>query len=141
MEYGRFVVVGLLGSSALMILIRCWCIKFFVLIGLSALLYIEHQPFTKIPCIGCTRLWEKVAVIGAIIYLMGADCAAGSCKKVCGAGKKEEEKVHAAWLKWSLSHAKFRNALNHNKRFWYVKVKQRKTLKKKSLKRRVSHYF
>jgi hypothetical protein len=88
LEYGRFVVVGLLASSVLMILSRCWCLKIFVLLGLSTLLYIEHQPFTKIPCIGCSRLWEKVAVIGAIIYLMGADCSAGSCKKVCGSEKK-----------------------------------------------------
>jgi hypothetical protein len=70
-----------------MLVIRCWCVKIFVLLGLSVLLYIEHQPFTKIPCVGCFKLWEKVAVIGAIVYLMGSDCAAGSCNKPCAASK------------------------------------------------------
>lgn len=77
-----------------MLLMRCWCIKLFVLMGLSALLYIEHQPFNKIPCIGCCRLWEKVATIGAIIYLMGVDCALSSCcnkvsSKAASVPKKE----------------------------------------------------
>ena len=81
LQHGRLLVVGLLASSVLMVLFRCWFFKLLPLLALSALLYIEHQPFTKVPCIGCTRLWEKVAVIGAVIYLMGSDCAATSCNK------------------------------------------------------------
>lgn len=81
LEHGRLVIVGLLASSGLMILFRCWFFKLLPLLALSVLLYIEHQPFTKIPCIGCTRLWERVAVIGALVYLMGSDCGAGSCSK------------------------------------------------------------
>jgi hypothetical protein len=70
-----------------MLVSRCWFFKLLVLLGLGLQLYIEHQPFTKVPCIGCVRLWEKVAILGAIIYLMGADCAAKSCKTVCGGSK------------------------------------------------------
>ena len=88
LEHGRLIIAGLLASSALMIVMRCWSLKLLPILGLSALLWIEHQPFNKIPCIGCVRLWEKVAIIGAIIYLMGADCSAGSCSKPC-ADKKE----------------------------------------------------
>ena len=83
-------------ASVLMILSRCWCIKLLPLIALSALLYIEHQPFTKIPCIGCTRLWEKVAVIGAIIYLMGSDCGASSCTKPCATKTEKSSKTEKA---------------------------------------------
>jgi hypothetical protein len=89
LQHGRLIIVGLLGSSILMVLLKCWVYKLLPIIALSTLLYIEHQPFTKIPCIGCTRLWEKVAVIGAIIYLMGADCGAGSCNKPCAAKNKK----------------------------------------------------
>ena len=96
LQHGRLVIVGLLGSSVLMILSRCWCIKLLPLIALSALLYIEHQPFTKIPCIGCTRLWEKVAVIGAIIYLMGSDCGASSCTKPCATKTEKSSKTEKA---------------------------------------------
>jgi hypothetical protein len=77
-----------LGSSALMLIFR-WCIiKVFVLLGLLTILYIEHQPFTKIPCIGCQGIWQKIAVIGAIIYLMGSDCGKGKCVKT----EKEDKK-------------------------------------------------
>ena len=99
LQHGRLVVVGLLGSSVLMVLFRCWFFKLLPLLALSALLYIEHQPFTKVPCIGCTRLWEKVAVIGAVIYLMGADCGAGSCKNPCASKSSNPvstEKAHSA---------------------------------------------
>jgi hypothetical protein len=108
LEHGRLVVAVLLASSALMILSRCWFFKLWPLVGLSVLLYIEHQPFTKIPCIGCSRLWEKVAIIGAIIYLMGVDCAAkcstnaskapvsASASKVDLKAAKSDGKTHKA---------------------------------------------
>jgi len=81
-EHARLAIVGLLGSSALMLVFK-WCfVKLLVLIGLISLLYIEHQPFTKIPCIGCQGFWQKLAVIGAIIYIMGNDCCAKKCAKV-----------------------------------------------------------
>lgn len=73
-QHARLAVVCLLSSSALMLVFR-WCIvKVFVLLGLLTILYIEHQPFTKVPCVGCQAFWQKVAVIGGIIYLMGRDC-------------------------------------------------------------------
>lgn len=95
LEHGRLAVVSLLGSSVLMVLMRCWFFKVLPLLGLSVLFYIEHQPFNKIPCIGCVRLWENLAVIGAIIYLMGADCAAKSCNKPCAA-QNVQNKAHSA---------------------------------------------
>jgi len=73
-QYARFAVVGMFASSALMLVIRCWCMKLFVIMGLSALLLIEHQPFSKVPCVGCVGFWEKVSMIGAMVYLMGVDC-------------------------------------------------------------------
>lgn len=79
LQYARYVVVGLLASSALMLVVKCWCIKVFVILGLSVLLYIEHAPFNKVPCCGDIDLWRKIAFIGGMIYLMGADCSAGSC--------------------------------------------------------------
>ena len=64
-----------------MLVVKSWGIKLFVLLGLLASLWIEHQPFTKFPCIGCASFWTKLSTIGAIIYLMGADCSKSSCKK------------------------------------------------------------
>lgn len=40
LEHARLAVVGLLASSGLMILSRCWFFKVLPLIGLSVLLYI-----------------------------------------------------------------------------------------------------
>ena len=95
-QYGRFVILGLLGSSAFMLVAKCWGIKLMVLIGLIASLWIEHQPFTKFPCVGCATFWAKVSTIGALIYLMGAECSSSSCKKAAAPVKaKSEEKGKA----------------------------------------------
>ncbi len=68
-----------------MLVCSFWGIKLFVILGLVAQTYIQHQPFTKVPCVGCTAFWEKVAMIGAVIYLMGRDCGKA---KSCGAQAK-----------------------------------------------------
>jgi hypothetical protein len=78
LQHGRLVMVGLLGTSALMVVMRCWLIKVLVILALSAQLYLEHQPFNKIPNLNNIQLWTQVALIGGLIYIMGSDCA-GSC--------------------------------------------------------------
>jgi hypothetical protein len=80
--YGRFLVVGLLGISVSMLVCSFWGVKLLVIMGLLVNLYIEHQPFNKLPCIGCANFWTKVSTIGALIYLMGADCNKQSCTKL-----------------------------------------------------------
>lgn len=79
LQYARFVVVGLMASSILMLVFKCWLLKVFVILGLSVILYIQHQPLNKIPCCGDIDLWRRVAFIGGLIYLMGAECSSGSC--------------------------------------------------------------
>jgi hypothetical protein len=39
-EHARLAVVGLLASSVLMLVLKCWIVKTFVLLGLLAILYI-----------------------------------------------------------------------------------------------------
>lgn len=82
-QYLRLAVVGLLASSVLLIITRCWVFKLFPLLGLSVLLWIEHHAvFRTVPTIALldnSPLWHSLGVIGAIIYLMGAEC--GTCKK------------------------------------------------------------
>ena len=82
-EHLRMVIVGLLGSSALLLIIKHWFFKLPVFIGLSLLLWIEqHEVFKKVPTLAIlenTALWHSLGVIGVIIYLLGAECT--SCSK------------------------------------------------------------
>ena len=79
-EHLRMVVVGLLSCSILMVFLRSCFIKFLVLLGLGTLLYVRHHPLTQIPSFKDQLFWESLAVIGGIIYLMGAE-SCGSCSK------------------------------------------------------------
>lgn len=72
-EYLRFVVVGLLGCSVFMVFVRSSFVKFLVLLGIVILVYIKHHPIRKIPDIYDTQFWESIAIIGGLIFLMGAD--------------------------------------------------------------------
>lgn len=69
----RLVVVGLLGFSALMVLIRSCFVKVPVLLGLLIVFLVRHYPLTAVPSYKDHAFWELVATIGGIIYLMGAD--------------------------------------------------------------------
>ena len=89
LQYLRLVIVGLLGFSAFMIVIRFWGIKLLTLTGLFLLLWVEHHgSLCKVPTIALldnAALWHSLGVIGAILYLMADECK--GCKK----GKKEKE--------------------------------------------------
>lgn len=82
-KYLRLVVVGLLASSALMIFCKCWTMKLLTLFGLCTLLWVEHHTVFKtlstLTVLKHTAFWHSLGVIGAVIYLMGAECT--SCKK------------------------------------------------------------
>lgn len=66
-----------------MIFCKCWSIKLLTLFGLFTLLWVEHHAlFKTIPTIAIlseAAFWHSLGVIGAIIYLMGAECS--SCRK------------------------------------------------------------
>lgn len=67
------IVVGLLGLSALMVLIRNSFIKILVLIGYLTLLYVRHYPLKQLPPLSDVGFYENVAIVGGLIYLIGAD--------------------------------------------------------------------
>ena len=87
LEYGRLAVVGLLACSALMVVVRSCLIKTLVLIGLVAQLYMRHWPLTAVPSYKDQAFWGAVAIIGGIIYLMGAD----SCNSKPSSPSKREK--------------------------------------------------
>jgi hypothetical protein len=94
-QYLRFVVVGLLGSSVLL-LIRCWLLKLPTLLGLGLLLWVEHhQVFRTVPTLALlenTALWHSLGLLGVVIYLLGAECT--SCKEdKSGKGECSKEKA------------------------------------------------
>jgi hypothetical protein len=87
------VVVGLLGSSLLILLCRCWAFKLPTLLGLGLLLWVEHhEVFRKVPTLAVlenTPLWHSLGLIGVVIYLLGAECTA--CNKSCAKGATIKE--------------------------------------------------
>lgn len=88
-QHLRLVIVGLLGSSILMVISRCWLLKLPTLLGLGLLLWVEHhQVFRTIPTLALlenTGLWHSLGLLGVVIYLLGAECTACKTKK-CGTG-------------------------------------------------------
>lgn len=78
-----------MASSALLLVSRYWALKLPVLVGLSVLLWVNHHGvFCKVPTLKIldnTELWHALGVIGAVLYLAGAEC--GACKK-----KEEKQK-------------------------------------------------
>lgn len=80
-QHLRLVVVGLLGSSILILVSRSWLLKLPTLLGLGLLLLVEHhQVFRTIPTLALlenTGLWHSLGLLGVIIYLLGAECSAG----------------------------------------------------------------
>lgn len=80
-QHLRLAVVGLLGFSVLMVLTRAWIIKLFVLTGLSILLWVEHHNvFRRAPTIELLDnfpFWHALGVIGAVLYLLDAECVCG----------------------------------------------------------------
>lgn len=91
-QYLRFVVVGLLFSSVLMAVTKFCIFKVTVLLGLLVILWTENHQLCKttpsLNLLANQELWELVAVIGGVIYLMGAECSK-PCKK-----DKEEKAKH-----------------------------------------------
>jgi hypothetical protein len=83
-EYLRLVVSGLLASSVLILIFSWRSIKIPTLLGLLLLLWVEHHDvFQRIPnwsILENTALWHSLGVIGAIIYLIGAEISSGSTK-------------------------------------------------------------
>ena len=86
--YARYVIAGLLGSAILMLFSKFSFFKLLPLIALISLTYLEHHNLSKMPCIECACFWTKISQIGALIYLMGADCTTVTTDKV-----KVEKKI------------------------------------------------
>lgn len=72
LTHGKHIMMALLGSSVLMLISKCWLFKVFVLLGLVAQFYLKHMPLKGFPTLENIDLWTQVALIGGIIYLMGA---------------------------------------------------------------------
>lgn len=72
-QHLRMVVVGLLGLSALMVAVRASFIKILVVIGYVTLVYVRFYPLKQLPPLSDTAFYENVAIIGGLIYLIGAD--------------------------------------------------------------------
>ena len=72
-QHLRIIVVVLLSFSGIMVFTRSSFIKLLVLIGFLTLSYIRHYPITKLPPLANNIFYEHIAIIGGIIYLMGAD--------------------------------------------------------------------
>lgn len=75
-EHLRLVVVGLLGCSALMVIIRSSFFKLLVILGLGILIWVNNHPLRQIPTFKDYRFWESLAILGGVIYLMGAEAHA-----------------------------------------------------------------
>lgn len=92
-QHLRLVIVGLLGSSVLFLLCRCWSFKLPTLLGLGLLLWVEHhEVFRKIPTWGIvenTGLWHSLGLLGVVIYLIGAECTACNKEKCAKEGSKD----------------------------------------------------
>jgi hypothetical protein len=71
-QYLRFVVIGLLFSSGLMVIFKTCIFKILVLLGLILTFIVENHGLRAIPKIGNSEIWQQVAIIGSIIYIMGA---------------------------------------------------------------------
>lgn len=91
-EYLRLVIAGLLASSVLMLVWRCWSLKLPTLLGLGLLLWVEHhEVFGRLPTLALlenTALWHSLGLVGVVIYLIGAECSSCSSKE---AGKESVE--------------------------------------------------
>lgn len=66
-------VVGLLGFSALLPFTRSCLVKILVLLGFLILSYVRHFPVVGIPALTNHAFFETLAVIGGLVYLIGAD--------------------------------------------------------------------
>jgi hypothetical protein len=93
-QYLRLAVVGLLATSAFMIVMKCSLFKITTLAGLFTLLWVEHHSvFCTIPTIDILNrscLWHSLGVIGAVLYLWAAECT--SCAKPAKAAVSTEER-------------------------------------------------
>ena len=95
-EHLRLVVAGFLASSILFVLVKAWLLKLPAFIGLSVLLWIEHHGvFKTIPTealLANTAFWHSLGVIGAIIYLTGAECTSCATAPTTSSKKPEPKK-------------------------------------------------
>jgi len=64
-----------------MVFVRSCLVKLPVLLGLVTLFVVRNSPFTTIPTFKDHAFWESLAVIGGIIYLMGAESGCAPCNK------------------------------------------------------------
>ena len=67
-----------------MVISRAIFFKMLVLMGLISLLVIKHFPIKKLPPFDNVQFWEAVAIVGGIVYLMGADAERKEPVKVTG---------------------------------------------------------
>ena len=72
-QYLRLVVIGLLASSVLMIISRSVLPKIFALLGVVVMFVIKNYPLGKLPSIDDTSFFQYLALVGGILYLLGAD--------------------------------------------------------------------
>ena len=59
--------------SLLMVFFRFSFIKFLVLVGLIINVFVVYNPLKKVPSLSHIDFWQDVAIIGGILYLVGAD--------------------------------------------------------------------
>lgn len=91
-QHLRMAVVVLLGFSGLMVVTRNTFIKFLVLLGYLIFSYVRHYPITQIPPLTDHSFYENLAIIGGIIYLMGADCSSPRVLKTEAPKTKSKQK-------------------------------------------------
>lgn len=92
----RLVVVGLLAFSGLMVFVRSCFVKVPVLLGLLIVFLVRYYPLA-VPNFTTFKdrpYWELVAIIGGVIYLMGADsaCCSGHKKQPAPEAPAAEKK-------------------------------------------------
>jgi hypothetical protein len=99
-QHLRLVVAGLLASSVLFLVSRCWLLKLPALLGLGLLLWVEHhEVFRSVPTwaiVENTGLWHSLGLLGIVIYLIGAECTSCDKGKCAKEGSKDKSEVKAA---------------------------------------------
>ena len=74
------MVVGLLASSVLMVVTRLTIVKLLPFLGFLVLSYVRHYPLKQLPAAHDYEFFQTVAILGGLLYLFGADRAAGNPK-------------------------------------------------------------
>jgi hypothetical protein len=76
-----------------MVLFRSCLLKFAVFLGLTIVFLLRYWPIAAVPSFKDHAFWESLAIIGGIIYLMGAESS--HCTKKHESSEKKVEKKQA----------------------------------------------